>query len=538
MSVLASIAQPDAEAQRKYEAMGLPDPVAFAALTALGAVSNPMGLLNAMMTKAQEKIESHAEREKRDTDAGAPIETASSGQALVASADANEDSVAATVLPEAPRRPAVERLADPPPIAVPPGKSFVEAFQDLQKAQSRQVPPQEEKDDDVQRQELEKLEERLKTQVKEVAEQAKLLAEHNREFAQVPPITVASRDPHGDAEAPLLKGLPPGVAQFFSSGADDEMDDAGATARHHMPASKALPLPTTLSGLLSGGSHVLEVPAIGYITQSSVPDKLMISPLPMGVTETSVRMECARYGIVSSLVVHSDSATAYVGFATADMASAAARGMANRPGLLGGTDQVEVKLIAEFPDSVRFAAAALPQATLDEPHDPSELPEHLKPREDRDKPKRRRRSASRSRRRSKSRRRARKKKRSRSMVRWLDRSRSNSHTATGQYIRATGYSSNVKWWEKKRCSSSSSGSDSAKSRRGKHAGDRRKEEDVDTRRPRQIAIKGHLAEFAFSGQHYFYNLGTGESTWERPKELQEGSSRRALTEPSKTSMML
>lgn len=516
----------------------MPDPVAFAALTALGAVSNPMGLLSAMMTKAHEKIESRADKENSETNPGAPIETALAGQAVEASADGDEDSVAATVLPEVPRPPAVERPADPPPIAVPPGKSFVEAFQELQKAQSRQRPFQEEKDDDVQRQELEKLEERLKTQVKEVAEQAKLLAEHNREFAQVPPIAVASRDPHGDAEAPLLKGLPPGVAQFFSSGADDDMDDTEATARHQMPSSKPLPLPTTLSGLLSGGAHVPEVPAIGYITQLTVPDKLMISALPMGVTETSVRMECARYGIVSSLVLHSDGAAAYIGFATSDMAGAAARGMANRPGVLGGTEPLEVKLIAEFPESVRFAAAVLPQVPLDEPHDPSELPEHLKPREDREKPKRRRRSASRSRRRSKSRRRARKKKRSRSMVRWLDRSRSNSHTATGQYIRATGYSSNVKWWEKKRCSSSSSGSDSAKTRRGKLAGDKEKKDDVDTKKPRQVAIRGHLAEFAFGGRNYFHDLGTGESTWERPKEFQEGSSRRALTESSKTSMML
>jgi len=44
MSVLNTIPQPDELAQAKYEAMGLPDPNAFAALTALGAIPNPMAM--------------------------------------------------------------------------------------------------------------------------------------------------------------------------------------------------------------------------------------------------------------------------------------------------------------------------------------------------------------------------------------------------------------------------------------------------------------------------------------------------------------
>merc|ERR1719440_2126069 len=57
MSILSTISLPDPEAQQKYEAMGLPDPVAFAALTALGAIPNPMAMLNAMMLKAEKSID-------------------------------------------------------------------------------------------------------------------------------------------------------------------------------------------------------------------------------------------------------------------------------------------------------------------------------------------------------------------------------------------------------------------------------------------------------------------------------------------------
>merc|ERR1719159_303479 len=61
-SILSTVAEPDPDAQRKYEAMGLPDPVAFAALAALGAVPNPMAMLNKMMLAAQDRIDQDADR--------------------------------------------------------------------------------------------------------------------------------------------------------------------------------------------------------------------------------------------------------------------------------------------------------------------------------------------------------------------------------------------------------------------------------------------------------------------------------------------
>merc|ERR1719443_1832383 len=45
----------DPELQRKYDAMGLPDPNAFACLTALGAIKDPMKMLNSMMKAAEQK---------------------------------------------------------------------------------------------------------------------------------------------------------------------------------------------------------------------------------------------------------------------------------------------------------------------------------------------------------------------------------------------------------------------------------------------------------------------------------------------------
>lgn len=48
--------------QQKYDAMGLPDPVAFALLVALGAVRDPMAMLNEMMARQEEASASRAAR--------------------------------------------------------------------------------------------------------------------------------------------------------------------------------------------------------------------------------------------------------------------------------------------------------------------------------------------------------------------------------------------------------------------------------------------------------------------------------------------
>merc|ERR1712190_661389 len=113
----------------------------------------------------------------------------------------------------------------------------------------------------------------------------------------------------------------------------------------------------------------------------------------------------------------------------------------------------------------------------------------------------------------------RKRKKSKSMVRWLDRSRSKSHTAQGQYIRAVDYSSTVKWWEKKRSSSSSNSSSSSRGRGTKR-------DDPAARRPRQVAVKGNWAEFVQNGKSYYYNVLTGVTTWDQPGDFDAGPSRR------------
>jgi len=219
------------------------------------------------------------------------------------------------------------------------------------------------------------------------------------------------------------------------------------------------------------------------------------------------------------VVLDPDGGSAYVVFAQADMASFAARRLSERVNLFGSpsSDPPQVDLVCEIPDHVRLATVmpTTSAAVHEEPMDPSQLPEHLRPRKEKKK-----RSRSRRKRRSRSRRR-----RSRSAVRWLDRSRSNSHTATGQYIRAVGCSSTVRWWEKKNNEQArSSSSSSSRSQR------RQKVEEEANKRPRQVAVKGQWAQFVHHGLSYYYNIATGRTAWDRPGEFDD---RRASEEPKR-----
>merc|ERR1712232_906747 len=131
-----------------------------------------------------------------------------------------------------------------------------------------------------------------------------------------------------------------------------------------------------------------------------------------------------------------------------------------------------------------------------------------------------------------------KKGRSRSVARWLDRSRSNSKGKSGQYVRATGWSSTVRWWEKKRESSSASRkgrgrkrsrsrsrsrkrrSSSSSSRSSKSSRGKRKEKDeTRKKRPRQVTVSGHFAQFVLGSLSYYYNIATGQTTWDKPAEF-------------------
>jgi len=557
MSILATIAPPDPEAQRKYEAMGLPDPVAFAALTALGAIPNPMELLNAMMLAAQDRIDGEAVAVSV-----APQAPAVQEPALAAAAPRADAAAAASPhegcapVPRLSGMPTVEApglgkgtaqhglaataVRGPGGLAVPPGKSFVEAFHELQRRQEQRQDAQQQPERPVpagplsgyaaaaQRArgqqlpseadavEVEKLEERLAKSAKELAEQAKVAADRAKEVAQTAAQTATANrdassavDPEAVRTGTVREGAAArGVAQVFSSGADDDL------AEDQQLPPRATSSMQTLSSLLTGRQGTDAVSALA-VTTTSTPtlEKICISRLPQGVTESAVRLECARHGAVTSVILEADGSAAYVSFAAPDMAATAVRRITGRVGVLGSTTEpVQVRLISKIPDSVRLAA--LPAPPVGEPVDPVELPEYLRPREDR------KRRGSRTKRRRQSQRRRRQRK-SRSMVRWLDRSRSNSHTATGQYIRATGCSSTVRWWEKKRESSSSSTKSSRSQSRRRKADD-----DPSSRRPRQVAVKGNWAQFVQSGMSYYYNVLTGQTTWERPIEFDAGPSRR------------
>ncbi|CAE8614094.1 unnamed protein product [Polarella glacialis] len=459
ISCLAPIPQPDAETQQKYEAMGLPDPVAFAALTALGAIKDPMAMLNDMMDAAQARID---------------LEAAAAKQADLESGKG-------------------------PMLGILPGKSFVEAFQELQKRQ--QVGGQPADDRTGPRGGYAGAGAAQCSYAGEAADSAELerLAKQANEAADQ---AWAARAAAGSAGSDAANGR--GVAQAFASGADDEAEAEEAPPR---------PVGFTLSSLLTGRAPAASDAAALLLAP---PVEKVCIKLPPGTSESAVRLECARHGAVTSVILEADCSTAYVSFATSEMAVMAVRRMSNKPGVLGGSEGVQIKLISEIPENIRLASVALAVPTLEEPPvDPAELPEYLRPREVR------KRSRSQSGRKRASRSTRRRKRKSRSVKRWLDRSRSHSHTATGQYIRATGCSSTVRWWEKKREGSSDSDRSAGNARAEKAKKAKKAEADLAARRPRQVGIKGYWAQFVQNGSSYYYHIRTGQTTWERPRDFED-----------------
>lgn len=401
---LQPLPKPDAQLQQKYDAMGLPDPVAFALLTALGAIKDPMGMLNEMMNAAQALEIQELQRKQASS---------SFKMAPILAGEASDSAE-------------LERLAK---------------------------------------------------QVKEAAEQARAA-------------TVAGGVAVADAAASSSKN----VAQAF------------AEEEETRPA-----LGQTLSSLLTGREKAAVSSDSGLVLPTTL-DKVAIK-LPPGVSEAAVRLECARHGVLTAVVLEPDGSAAYVCFASSDMAQLAVRRMANKSGIFGGSEPLQIKLISELPESARNVAVQVAPALSDEqPVNPADLPEYLRPRKSRSRSVRKR--ASRSARR--------RKRKSRSMKRWLDRSRSNSHTATGQYIRATGCSSTVRWWEKRREDSDSERSTA--SRKVKRA--QKAEAELVARRPRQVAIKGLWAQFVHCGASYFFNIQSEETIWQKPSDFEESDRKR------------
>jgi len=551
-SMLSGISPPNLEIQKKCEAMGLPDPVAFAALTALGAIPNPMAMLNAMMLSAHERIEGKISSDRSlvmvaDLGAITNLRTHALGGGLMELPDAQHEQQGShegqkSNIISSEFKPVQDGSTDHIAQTVrAPGKSFIEAFQELQRAHASQQEikqlenrrpsgpisgyvaaaqrawgQQVESETDAARREKRK-------HAKEAAAQAKMAAERAKEAALTAKATADAIQGAPTSEAAAAVAAK-GIAQVFSSAAEDDLVE-----RTQPPPSRTAPPLQTLSSLLSGGQSYQD--GAGALAMSSPAlDKLCISRLPVDVTDSAVRLECARHGAVTSVILEADGSAAYITFAGVEMAASAMRRISGKIGILGSLEPLDVKLVSEVPDSVRLAAE-LPPEHIVQVVDPADLPDYLKPRTER------KRRHSRSRRRSRSQRSRhrqpsksrRRRRQSRSVVRWLDRSRSNSHTATGQYIRATGCSSTVRWWEKKRSSSSSSSSSKSRRRRPH-------DEFINSRRPRQVAIKGNWAQFVLSGASYYYNLLTGQAIWDKPSDFDAGLSRRSSG--ANTSMLL
>jgi len=520
MSILSTITLPDPEAQRKYEAMGLPDPVAFAALIALGAIPDPMAMLNSMMSKAEKQIRSQEQE-------SASLETQTQNTSQLAppiDREADGIQVPSNGSNDAPRLDAQPVKFKLPGMAE--GKSFVEAFRDMEKSKEEQpsTPIEDQKalpaSGYLAAAQLlfKKQEDHFAKQGKEAMEQAKVAVERAREVAQGAAQSAA-------LGAITVLGAPAdskGVAQVFS-GLDEDL-----SAGKHIAGS--------LSALLSGTKNLTDLHAAAPPVGADKVDKICISKLPAGVTEAAVRLECARHGAVTSVVLQGDGAAAYVTYANADMALSSMRRILGRAGVLGSSQPLDVRLVAEIPEHVRVASASNSQEASADQLNPLDLPEYLRPKEDRKKEKRSRsrkksRSKSRQKKRSKSRKKRRKKKsRSKSRDRWLDRSRSNSHTATGQYIRATGCTSSVRPWQKRKKESSSS----SKSSRSKSKSRAKKSIPSDDKRPRQLAVQDCWALFQFQGNAYYYNIQTGQTQWDKPKDFEASSSRRYREVPPAT----
>jgi len=400
---LAAVPKPDVKLQQKYDAMGLPDPVAFAMLVALGAIPDPMALLNEMMATPNEEEEKAAFWK--------------SGQVPLATAEASDSAE-------------LERLAK---------------------------------------------------QVKEAAEQARAATVAGGTGGAAGDVTLATRN----------------VAQAFNQAEEEE-------------PQRPAPLGTTLSSLLTGRERSNQDAGL---TLPTTLDKVALSRLPQGITEAQIRLECARHGALTTVVLedggNGSGVTAYVCYASSDRAQYAVRKMTGAKIGLFGTEPVQVKLISELPESVRpLAQQSAPAFSEAQPINPQQLPQYL-------------RGASRSGGRKRASRSTRRKKRkSRSAKRWLDRSRSNSHTATGQYIRATGCSSTVRWWERRRDSDDSDHSANGRTKRAQKA-----EAELVAKRPRQVGIRGLWAQFVYSGFSYYFNIRTEQTVWETPEEFEEEKSK-------------
>merc|ERR1740130_601263 len=152
-------------------------------------------------------------------------------------------------------------------------------------------------------------EDRLARHAKEVAHQAKVAGERFQAVAQGAAQSAAHL---GSVAVPAPAGDVKSMAQAFS------VDGRAAQ---------------TLNALMAQGSQQAGA-AEGYAFGTAAIDKICISRLSKGVTDASIRLECARHGAVTSVILQGDGSAAYVTYATADMAANAMRRILGRSGAM------------------------------------------------------------------------------------------------------------------------------------------------------------------------------------------------------------
>eukprot|EP00746_Dinoflagellata_sp_MGD_P010815 gnl/MRDRNA2_/MRDRNA2_122472_c0_seq1.p1 gnl/MRDRNA2_/MRDRNA2_122472_c0~~gnl/MRDRNA2_/MRDRNA2_122472_c0_seq1.p1 ORF type:complete len:550 (+),score=98.95 gnl/MRDRNA2_/MRDRNA2_122472_c0_seq1:120-1769(+) len=493
----------DPELQRKYDAMGLPDPNAFACLTALGAIKDPMKMLNSMMKAAEQK---QKEMELMGTQAPPPLPMDHAPPHM--GGNQNESFVDAFKALQETNPPLPPMGGGPKPMPPASGYGAIASQRGRRDDDNplmgappvpTDLPPAEpprRMDPGIVPQTAENAAEHAKEQLAmrvKLAEEARAAAAKLRDkLANADSVRSGHRGGDDNYEA-ANRG-----AQAVALAFRDEDEVAGKGPLRHF-----------IDGSDRGGDNDPE---------GKKGDKLYLGGLPRGVGEADIRAECTKYGAIAGVIRDVNGTSAWITFHMPEMAHNALRHISGRRGIFGASEPLEVKVTDYVPTNIQLQQE-LPSAldSRDVQYSMQQQNKRKHDRRSRSRRRRRRRSDSSSSAKSHTqsgqyipahlrKKQAPKREERRRDRRRRSRSRSKSHTNSGQYIRATGCSSSIRWWSRSRSPESSS--------------------DEDSKRPRQVAVKGNWAQFVQNGTSYYYNVITGQTTWERPNDFEVAPSRR------------
>lgn len=480
----------DPELQRKYDAMGLPDPNAFACLTALGAIKDPMKMLNSMMKAAEQK---QKEMELMGTQPPPPLPM---DMPPHMGGGVGQESFVDAFKALQENNPLVAQSEKPKPQTPASGYGAIASQRGRREGGDYEEPPSEppRRDPGIVPQTAENAAEHAKEQLAmrvKLAEEARAAAAKLRDkLASAETVRQGHRD--GDFNEAANRG-----AQAVALAFRDEDEVAGKGPLRHF-----------ISGDDQGRGH--------DDASGKKGDKLYLGGLPRGVGEADIRAECTKYGAIAGVIRDVNGTSAWITFHMPEMAHNALRHISGRRGIFGASEPLEVKVTDYVPTNIQLQQE-LPSALDSRDVQYSMQQQRKRERRSRSRRRRRRRSDSSSSAKSHTqsgqyipahlrKKKAAPRERDRDRKRRRSRSRSKSHTNSGQYIRATGCSSSIRWWSRSRSPESSS--------------------DEDSKRPRQVAVKGNWAQFVQNGTSYYYNVITGQTTWERPNDFEVAPSRR------------